>query len=61
MTIRPEDMQWPSLRAKLLPVTVLRLAGWTWPRVHFRNWYHGCWWSLSVGPWLIVGGVGTYE
>lgn len=57
----PQSLQWPGLRAKLLPVQAIRLAGWSWPRLTFRNWYHGHWWNLCVGPWMIWGGVGRYE
>lgn len=58
----PESMRWPGIRAKLLPVTVVRVPGfWWWPDVGFRNWYHGCWWQVSWGPWIIVGGRGTYD
>lgn len=58
---RPEDMRWPGLRAKLLPVTVLRVPCSWRPHIGFRNWHHGCWWQVACGPWVIIGGRGTYD
>lgn len=57
--INPADyVHWPTLRSKLWPVTVIRLPGWYWrPRVEFRNWYHGEYWRLELGRWLILGGA----
>lgn len=54
-------MRWPGLRAKLLPVTVIEVS-WSWkPWAHVGgNDFHGNWWALSIGRWLILGGRGTY-
>jgi hypothetical protein len=55
---REGDVCWPTLRSKLLPVTIIRLSFWAWPRFHpLRNWYHGRWWTLEIGPLLIMGGA----
>lgn len=51
-------VHWPTLRSKLWPITVIRLHFWTRPKLHeFGNWYHGNYWGLEIGPWLILGGV----
>lgn len=53
-----DTVHWPTLRSKLWPVTVIRLPGWSWlPMVHFRNWYHGEYWRIEFGRWLIMGGA----
>jgi hypothetical protein len=53
-------MEWPGLQAKLLPVSVLRLAGWEWPSVGGPDAYFGCWLHLAVGRWVICFGRGRY-
>ena len=51
------DVSWPTLRSKLWPITVIRLSFWTRPRLEFRNWYHGNYWGIEFGPWIILGGA----
>ncbi len=52
------DLSWPTLRHKLWPVTVIRLSFWMWPRLHeFRNWHHGNYWGVELGPWIVLGGA----
>lgn len=55
----PADaVHWPTLRSKLWPIAIVRLPGWRWlPTIHFRNWYHGCWWQVEFGRWLVLGGA----
>lgn len=55
-------MRWPSLRAKLFPIVAVEVS-WSWaPWVHVGgNPFHGNWWTLSFGRWMILGGGGTYE
>lgn len=56
----PENaVHWPTLRSKLWPITVIRLpGGWCWwPCVEFRNWYHGPYWQVEYGWWLVLGGA----
>lgn len=53
-------MEWPSLRSKLLPVRVLRLAAWEWPSAGGRDEYFGHWCWLVIGRWVICLGNGRY-
>lgn len=53
-------MEWPSLRARLLPVRVLRLAAWEWPSAGGRDAYFGHWCWVAVGRWVICFGRGRY-
>lgn len=57
-----DAMRWPGIKAKIWPVTVLTLRGpWrVWGYIG-GNEYHGNWWCLNVGPWLILGGRGQYD
>lgn len=60
-TDAPASMRWPGISAKLAPVTVLRVPFCWRPHLAFRNCHHGCWWQAAWGPWVILGGRGTYD
>lgn len=55
-----DDMKWPTLKKKVFPLTVIKLP-WGFKFETGGNWYHGNYWSLHIGPWLILGGSGTYD
>lgn len=53
-------MEWPSLRERLLPVRVLRLAAWEWPSAGGPDAYFGHWCWVALGRWVICIGRGRY-
>lgn len=56
----PAAMRWPGLRAKLRPLTIVRVPGWGLS-VTGPTEYYGAWCCLHVGPWLLFFGSGTYD
>jgi hypothetical protein len=54
-----DAMRWPGIRRKVWPITVLRCPGWAfW--ISGPSEHHGCWRAVSIGPWLVLFGSGTY-
>ena len=51
-------MHWPGLRAKLFPITIIRIpVYWPWMKFAYGGChYFGTWWRAEIGPWLIIGG-----
>jgi hypothetical protein len=58
---RPDSMQWPTWREKLMPISMHRWPAYNGFRVGFRDWYFGPWLRISLGWWGIQIGGGTYE
>lgn len=55
--------RWPTLRSKLRPVAVIRIP-FMWPWIAFDwgpNPYHGNYWRLDFGPWMLFGGSVEFD